>query len=165
MHKTLNTLLLFVTLVFFWLWLNVSLASDVIIAGLVVSFVIALIFRHRLSVLADLRFTPRALAFAVLYFPYFIKELVKSNINVAKIVLSPKLSLNPGIVKVRTKLKSRLGRLLLANSITLTPGTLTVELSDEWLYIHWITVDSPDIEGATASIVAGFEYYLEAIYG
>jgi multicomponent Na+:H+ antiporter subunit E len=66
---------------------------------------------------------------------------------------------------VRTRLKSRMGRLLLASSITLTPGTLTVELQDEWLYVHWVRVDHDDIEGATASIVAGFERYLEVMYG
>jgi multicomponent Na+:H+ antiporter subunit E len=58
-----------------------------------------------------------------------------------------------------------MGRMLLANSITLTPGTLTVELDGEWLYVHWVNVQSPDIEGATASIVAGFERYLGVMYG
>ena len=96
---------------------------------------------------------------------YFSKELVKANGRLAKIVLSPSLPISPGFVKVRTKLKSRMGRLLLANSITLTPGTLTVEMEDEWLYVHWITMDAPDIDGATAEIVAGFERYLETMYG
>jgi multicomponent Na+:H+ antiporter subunit E len=58
-----------------------------------------------------------------------------------------------------------MGRLMLANSITLTPGTLTVEMDGEWLYIHWVNVQSPDVEAATAEIVAGFERYLEVIYG
>ena len=83
----------------------------------------------------------------------------------AKIVISPDLPLNPGIVKVRTKLKTAMGRMLLVNSITLTPGTLTVEMDGEWLYIHWVSVDSPDIEVATAGIVGGFERYLEVMYG
>lgn len=54
---------------------------------------------------------------------------------------------------------------MLANSITLTPGTLTVKIEDEWLYVHWVRVESDDIEVATATIVAGFERYLEIIYG
>jgi multicomponent Na+:H+ antiporter subunit E len=54
---------------------------------------------------------------------------------------------------------------MLANSITLTPGTLTVELRDEWIYVHWVTVESADIDAATAEIVAGFERYLEVMYG
>jgi multicomponent Na+:H+ antiporter subunit E len=165
MKNPLNFILLFATLIFFWLWLNGSLAGDVFIVGVVSALIIALLFRGGLAVFSNLKPTPRALGFTILYILFFIKELVKSNISLAAIVLSPRLPINPGIVKVRTRLKSPMGRLLLANSITLTPGTLTVELEGEWLYIHWVTVDSTDIEGATASIVAGFEHYLEVMYG
>lgn len=157
--------LLFAALFVFWLLLNGSLATDVVAAGFVASLLIALFFHRSFSVFAEFRATPRAFATAVTYIFYFIKELVKSNLKLAAIVLSPALPLKPGIVKVRTKLKSRMGRLLLANSITLTPGTLTVELDGEWLYIHWVTVESDDVEAATQSIVAGFERYLEVMYG
>jgi multicomponent Na+:H+ antiporter subunit E len=126
---------------------------------------VAQVFAGDLSFLSEFRATPRAFAAALLYVPYFAKELVKANLAVARIVLSPALPLNPGIVKVRTRLTSRIGRALLANSITLTPGTLTVEMDGEWLYIHWVTVDSPKVEEATAAIVSGFEGYLEAMYG
>lgn len=165
MKNPLSFILLFATLVFFWLWLNGSLAGDVFVVGLAPAFVIALLFRDRIAVFSDLNPTPRAIGYSMLYVLFFIKELVKSNISLAAIVLSPRLPINPGIVKVRTRLKSRMGRLLLANSITLTPGTLTVELQGEWLYVHWVTVESTDIDGATASIVAGFEQYLEVMYG
>jgi multicomponent Na+:H+ antiporter subunit E len=90
---------------------------------------------------------------------------VKSNLLLTSTVLTPSLPIKPGIVKVRTRLKSRMGRLMLANSITLTPGTLTVAMDGEWLYVHWVNVQSEDIEAATAEIVAGFERYLEVIYG
>ncbi len=122
-------MLLFTTLFLFWVWLNGSLASDVIIVGLIASFVIAVMFRGGLSAFSDLHPTPRAIGFSVLYVFFFFKELVKSNLSLAAIVLTPGLPLTPGIVKVRTKLKSRMGRMLLANSITLTPGTLTVEMT------------------------------------
>ncbi|MBK9160250.1 MAG: Na+/H+ antiporter subunit E [Nitrosomonadales bacterium] len=164
MQKVPSLLLLFASLILFWVWLNGALVNDVLIIGLAISIVIAWFFRGGLAVFSDLNPTPRALGYAVMYVFFFISELVKSNLKLAAIVLSPDLPVNPGIVKVRTRLKSKMGRLLLANSITLTPGTLTVELSGEWLYIHWVTVDSPDIEGATASIVAGFERYLEVMY-
>jgi len=165
MQKFLSFMLLFATLVFFWVWLNGSLATDVLFAGLIASFVIALMFRGNLSAFSDLHPTPRAIGFSVLYIFFFLKELFKSNLSLAAIVLTPGLPLTPGIVKVRTKLKSRMGRMLLANSITLTPGTLTVEMTGEWLYIHCVTVNSTDVELATANIVAGFEHYLEVMYG
>jgi multicomponent Na+:H+ antiporter subunit E len=68
-------------------------------------------------------------------------------------------------VRVRTSLKSRLGRLVLANSITLTPGTITVETRGEILYVHWINVEGDDIEATTQRIVEKFEGYLEVICG
>lgn len=157
--------LLFATLFGFWILLNGSLAGDVLAVGLITALLIALLFRISLAVVSELRMTPGALLAALGYVFFFARELVKSNLNLARIVLSPALPLNPGIVKVQTRLKSRMGRLLLANSITLTPGTLTVELDGEWLYIHWVTVDSADIEAATAAIVSGFEDYLEVMYG
>jgi multicomponent Na+:H+ antiporter subunit E len=156
---------LFATLLFFWVLLNGSLANDVLSVGAIASAVIAFFFRGNLAWFSELKLTPRALATTVAYVFYYIKELVKSNVNVAAIVLSPSLPVNPGIVTVRTRLKSAMGRMLLANSITLTPGTLTVDMDGEWLHIHWVTVDSPDIEGATQAIVAGFERYLEVMYG
>lgn len=157
--------LLFASLLVFWFLLNGTLAWDVIVAGVIAAAVIALAFAGDLSFLSEFRATPRAFIAALLYIPYFAKELIKANLSVARIVLSPALPLNPGIVKVRTRLKSRIGRALLANSITLTPGTLTVEMDGEWFYIHWVTVDSPKIEDATVAIVSGFESYLEPMYG
>ncbi|MGB4335179.1 MAG: Na+/H+ antiporter subunit E [Chromatiaceae bacterium] len=156
---------LYFILLTLWLMLNASLAPDVLLLGVVAALVIAGLFRSRLSPLTEFRATPAALGAAPLYLLYFLKELVRSNLRLATVVLSPGLPMSPGIVKVRTRLKSRMGRLLLASSITLTPGTLTVELQDEWLYVHWVQMDHDDIEGATASIVAGFERYLEVMYG
>lgn len=165
MTKARDLSMLFATLLAFWLLLNGSLASDVLLVGVITALVITLIFRNGLSVVSEFRFTPQALMAAPIYVAYFLKELVKSNLRLAGIVLSPALPLHPGIVKVRTKLKSGMGRLLLANSITLTPGTLTVEMDGEWLYVHWVTVEGEDMEEATASIVSGFERYLEVMYG
>ena len=75
------------------------------------------------------------------------------------------MPIRPGIVKVKTKLKTAAGRTMLANSITLTPGTLTVDITDDdHLYIHWINVKSDDIEQATHHIVAKFEGVLRRIF-
>jgi multicomponent Na+:H+ antiporter subunit E len=160
-----GTALLFATLLLFWVLLNGSLASDVLAVGGVASALIAIFFRGNLAWFSELRLTPKALLTTVAYVFYYLKELIKSNVNVALIVLSPDLPVKPGIVTVRTRLKNPMGRMLLANSITLTPGTLTVDMEGEWLHIHWVSVDSPDIEGATQAIVAGFERYLEVMYG
>ena len=165
MNKAKDLLLMFAALFAFWVLLNASLASDVLVVGAVAAALITFLFINGLGFFSELRLTPRAVITTVLDFLFFIKELVKANLNLARVVMTPSLPLNPGIVKVRTRLKSKMGRLMLANSITLTPGTLTVEMLGEWLYIHWVTVDSADVDGATAAIVSGFEDYLEVMYG
>jgi multicomponent Na+:H+ antiporter subunit E len=163
--KEKGLLIPFLTLLLFWILLNGSVATGTLLVGVVAAFLITFFFRRGLACFAELRLTPRALMATVQFVIYFLKEMVKSNFKLAAIVLNPALPINPGIVKVRTKLKSPMARLLLANSITLTPGTLTLELEGEWLYVHWVTVESVDIEVATESIVAGFERYLEVMYG
>lgn len=164
-NKVRDQVVLFVTLLIFWIMLNGTLAAENITMGILVSLSISILFRNGLSFFTEFRATPQAFVAGVLYYAYFFRELVKSNFKLAAIVLSPSLPIKPGIVKVRTKLKSRMGRLMLANSITLTPGTLTVELDGEWIYVHWVTVESTDIDEATNLIVAGFESYLEVMYG
>jgi multicomponent Na+:H+ antiporter subunit E len=85
---------------------------------------------------------------------------------VAYRVIHPDLLINPGIVKVKTSLQSDIGLTLLANSITLTPGTLSVDIDKDnsVLYIHWIDVQSRDIEEATRTIVERFERILRNIF-
>lgn len=155
----------FTALFVVWLGLNQSLAGDVLLLGTAVCLMLVLLFREGAAVFAEIRLTPRALLATLGYIGYFLRELVRANLSVAKIVLAPDLPVHPGIVMVRTALKSRMGRLMLANSITLTPGTLSVALEGEWLYVHWVNTTTTDVEKATAEIVAGFEAYLEVMYG
>ena len=163
--KARDIAVLFLTLMLFWVILMDTLAVDSLFVGALISLSVALLYRDGLSFFTELRMTPESLAAGVRFYGFFFHQLVKSNIRLASIVLSPALPIQPGIIKVRTGLKSRMGRLMLANSISLTPGTLSVEVTGEWLYVHCVTVGATDIEGATEEIVAGFERYLEVMYG
>jgi multicomponent Na+:H+ antiporter subunit E len=100
------------------------------------------------------------------YVPVFIWECIKANIDVAYRVGHPDLLINPGIVKVKTTLKSDTGLTFLANSITLTPGTMCVDIDEEngFLYIHWIDVKDKDIQKATEIIVRTFEDILRKVF-
>jgi len=111
------------------------------------------------------RITPVRVAWSLAYIGYLFIAIVKANFDVAGRIVRRKIPLNPGIVTVRTRLSSSLGRTVLANSITLTPGTLSVEIKGDLLYVHWIDVAETDLEKATSEIVAGFEKYLEVIFG
>jgi multicomponent Na+:H+ antiporter subunit E len=83
---------------------------------------------------------------------------------VAYRVLHPRLPIKPGIVKVKTNLTSDIGKTFLANSITMTPGTITVDIVDEYLYIHWIYVHSMDPEVYTHRIMGRFEKFIKRIF-
>ncbi len=160
-----NPVILFATLMLFWLMLVNSLAPDTLLIGALVSLIIALLYRDGLSFFTEFRWTPQAIVAGVAYYAYFFRQLVRSNLRLAAIVVDPALPIEPGILKIRTGLESRMGRLMLANSITLTPGTLTVEVEGEWLYVHCVTLGETDTESATREIAAGFERYLELMYG
>ena len=71
-----------------------------------------------------------------LYWPWLFWEIVKSNLNITKIILDPKLPINPRLIQYRTDLGSNPAVVLLGNSITLTPGTVTIEVSSSELEIH-----------------------------
>jgi len=148
-----------------WLLLNASLSPVIVVAGIAVALIITVFFSARHPVFRDMKLNPKAISYFFIYLFVFTFELIKANFDVAGRVLSPSLPINPGIVEVKTRLKSKIGRLALANSITLTPGTLTVDIKEDSLFIHWIDVTSTDIEGATKKIVGNFEKYLEVIYG
>ncbi|PKL09135.1 MAG: hypothetical protein CVV51_05390 [Spirochaetae bacterium HGW-Spirochaetae-7] len=148
-----------------WMLLTAPWSGQEAIAGAIIAILVAFLPLFPASLLGDLKLGPKALVYMVAYFFVFIKALVLSNLDVAFRVLHPKLPIDPGIVKVRTRLKTPLGRLLLANSITLTPGTITVEMRGEDVFVHWIKVAATDPESATEAIVTGFEKYLEVICG
>ena len=100
------------------------------------------------------------------YLPLFIWECIKANIDVAYRVIHPNRPINPGIVKVKTSLKSDTALTFLANSITLTPGTLSVDIDEMggFLYVHWIDVQDKDVQKATKIIVEKFEWILRRIF-
>ncbi len=149
-----------------WVAWTQSLDPQELAAGAVLSVLVALLAGGMPFRAETLRiFQPRRFAYALAYLPYLFKEIVKANLDVARRVVSPALPIRPGIVRVRTKLRNPIGRLVLANSITLTPGTLTVDIRGDDLFIHWIDVRAKDVQSATEEIVAGFEKYLEVIFG
>jgi multicomponent Na+:H+ antiporter subunit E len=163
--KLKNILVSFTIAFIFWILLNNTLDPMILGTGVLLSLGISLIFCSRCDVFSELKLTPAALLYTLIYIIVFLYELIKSNLDVARRVITPALPINPGIVEVKTRLSSKMGRMILANSITLTPGTLTIDMVEDTLYIHWIDVKTENIEEATEKIVRKFEKYLEKIYG
>lgn len=162
---SLQFLNLWLTLLLIWVIANGTLALDSLITGVVVSAAIALAFASFARVYSVIRWSPKVVFYYLLYLAVFLTELAKANLNVMRLVFSPRIEIQPGIVEIKTELKSPIGRLALANSITLTPGTLVVDIKDDSLFIHWINVSATDPVGATEEISARFEKYLKVVYG
>ena len=93
------------------------------------------------------------------YWVWLIKEIMKSNVNVIRIILSPSLPISPIMVPFHACMKSDLARMIYANSITLTPGTITTGTEGDILRIHaltWHDVDGRE-EDAMADQICGLE--------
>ena len=152
-----GTIALLLLLAASWLLIVSSLAAAELIAGAVSIVVIVFLTSRSRDLFGGLRMSLKALLFTPIYLMVFLWQLIRSNLDIARRVLSPSLPINPGIAKARTQLQSPLGKLILANSITLTPGTLTLDVEGDSLFIHWVDVKGSDVNASTKAIVAGFE--------
>ena len=104
----------------------------------------------------------------IIFIPVYIWELIKANFSVAIKSLSPKLDINPGIVKITTDLNSDYGLAMLSNCITLTPGTITMDIYEDGdknaMYIHWIDAKTENTKEASEIIKGRFEYFVRRLF-
>lgn len=154
-----------VVLFLIWLFLTASLDPQELAIGAVMSIVVAA-FSYELFTTRGLgNLHPRRVAYAIAYIPYFLWAMIMANLDVAYRVLHPKRPINPGIVECKTVLETGAGKLALANSITLTPGTITLDIDGDKYFIHWIDVKDSSVEGASQNITRPFEKFLKVIFG
>ncbi len=155
---------LWLLLAFIWIAANSSLAVDSVATGIVLSGVLAFVFSRTDSVWNGLQISPSRLYHFICYTGIFAVELVRANLNMMRYVYAPRIDIKPGIVKIRVGLKSAVGRLSLANSIALTPGSLVIDIKDDAMFVHWLDVQTTD-EGEATRIIAGpFADHLEKTF-
>lgn len=154
----------FGALILIWIGFTTSLNPQELIVGAIVSLIIALLSFKSFTDKGLSFFQPKRIYHIFRFLITFFIALVKSNFDVARRVINPKLPINPGIVAYKTKLKNRTAKVFLANAITLTPGTLTVDIIDDELFIHWIDVISDNPEVIFNEIGADFEKILKEIF-
>lgn len=82
------------------------------------------------------------------YWSWLAREILRSNLHVARVILSPRMPINPRFVHFKSTQKSDMGVVVFANSITLTPGTVSVEIEDRSILVHALTDTVADPEGA-----------------
>ena len=153
----------------FWLLLTWSFETQELVAGAIVSLAAAL-FASRFFIhdKAFWLFNPAKFGALFVYIFVFLGELIKANIDVAKRCFGGCTNVNPGIVKVPVDLKPDYAQAMLANSITLTPGTITMEVVEEdgqpYYYIHWIDVAEQDRVKAGEIIKGRMENWIRRIW-
>lgn len=126
-------------LVLFLLWLifNGKITLEIVVFGVVISLAVYLFCRKFLGYslkreLRALRILPQGIGYCFV----LVAEIIKANCSVISLIVSPKYDPEPVLVTFRTDLKTGLARAVLANSITLTPGTITVELTQDEYRVH-----------------------------
>jgi multicomponent Na+:H+ antiporter subunit E len=152
-------------LTFVWVAANSSFAIESVVSGALISAALAYIFTQRTDIWQGLQFSLSRLYNFFRYTGVFVVELVRANLVMMRYVYSPRIDIKPGIVKVKTGLKTPLGRLALANSIALTPGSLVLDIKGDTLFVHWLDVRTIDPDEATRIIAGPFEGYLEKVFG
>jgi len=148
-----------------WPVVDGKLDIQVTVAGLIASALVAVLFHEMLPREHHVFISPVRFFWLLVYLPIYSYYVIMANFDVVYRALHPKMPINPGIVKIKTNLKTDSAITALANSITLTPGTMTVDVTDDgYLYIHWINVKSEDVEEATRIISQQFEWFIKKIF-
>ena len=127
-------------LVLFALWLLLSGIFEPLLLGLgVASSIVVVYIAHRMDVI-DHQGQPIHLTWrALLYFPWLVWEIVKANIDVARAIVRPAMAIEPRLLEIEAGQKDDLGRVIYANSITLTPGTVTIATEGSAFTVHALT--------------------------
>ncbi len=148
-----------------WIALAGSWDAQVVWAGIAVSIIVLLIMKEVPAQDLGKWINPVRYFWMIVYIIVFAYYIVKANLDVVYRVLHPDMPIRPGIVRVKTNLKTPTAVTTLANSITLTPGTLTVNATEDGvLYIHWINVLSEDDDEAAEHITKRFEWFIKRIF-
>ncbi|MFH1459062.1 MAG: Na+/H+ antiporter subunit E [Candidatus Omnitrophota bacterium] len=157
---------LFIICVLIWCGLNWPINRKWLIIGLGVSTIIALgsgdIFIRRPHILIHFK----RYFWLIYYLAFLSTQIIKANIYIIYCLCQPALSLHPGIVKVKTRIRSEMGLTVLANSITFSTGTCVVDIDNAngYIYVHWMDVKSQSIKPATELIVEKFEKILREVF-
>lgn len=146
----------FVVVYLFWLALCGTLHWQWLLTGLLVALLVSMVAGDLLQGRLP-RFSFKRLGY---FFAYLFKlawECIKANLDVAWRVVHPFTPINPDIVRIKTSLKRSISKTFLANSITLTPGTLTVDIDGNELLVHWLSVRTREKKRASKLIAGRFE--------
>ena len=127
-------------LVLFILWLLLSGFFEILLLSLGVGSVIAVVWiAYRMDVIDHEGHPIHLTVRAVFYWPWLTVEIIKANIDVAAAIVRRKMPINPSVIEVKATQETELGQVIYANSITLTPGTVTISVDKDIMTVHALT--------------------------
>lgn len=164
--KTKSRIIVFVFALLVWFALTDIKNYQEVLIGIAISLLITFLAGHFLITTEKSQHPVKRVIHFLFYILKFFWEMIKANLEVAYLVIHPMLPIKPGIVKIKTKLTKDSAITVLSNSITLTPGTLTIDINEQKkeLYIHWINVKTQEIDEATVEIGNRFEKTLTEVF-
>jgi len=164
MHKSVRLILTFFLLMVFWLILSFNFQPISILIGAIFSFLISLLsYDFFLKSNEGIRSNfIRTFWFSFIYIFVLLYEMFLASLDVVYRVIT--MDINPEVVMIKTDIKSDLGIVLLANSITLTPGTITIDIEGDHLYIHWLYARTTHFGRAAELIKGRLEHWLGRIF-
>lgn len=160
----------FILIFIVWIIFAGRMSLDVVVVGLVASLLTTVLFGEMLFRSSNRKFnlieSIHKLVLIIMFIPVFFYEAIKSALEVSGYVFKKDISFSPGIIKVRTRLTNVTAITILANLITLTPGTLTLDFdkSERAYYIHWINVKTREEAEARKELIEKFENWLDVIF-
>lgn len=155
---------LFIIALIFWLLITFNLSVENILTGVVASLVTTIVFGRYFTGKMRKFLQPARYLWFIVYLFVFAWEVLKANFDVAYRVIHPSMPIKPGIVKVKLGIQSEIARTMLANSITMTPGTISVDIIDDYIFVHWIYVSTDDPEEYSHKVSGRFEKYIKKIF-
>ncbi len=126
------------TLFGFWLLLSGYFTPFLLSAGAGCAIAVAA-FGRRMAVIDREGHPVYLTGRAFIFWPWLAKEIVKSAWDVSRIIVNPRLPISPNLIRVRTSQKTPEGVVTFANSITLTPGTISIDVSEKEILVHALT--------------------------
>ncbi len=129
----------------FGIWLLLSGIYEPLILSLgLASVILVVLISHRMDML-DREAVPLHLYWRIPpYWIWLMKEIVLANVHVARLILDPRLPISPRMIRVKATQNSDMGRVIHANSITLTPGTVSVEIEDDVILVHALSREAAE---------------------
>lgn len=157
-------LVLFFLALLFWVLLTWSLSTASLAAGLMVALITSVLFGKYFytSIYKLTQF--KRFYMVIPFLAFFTWQCIKANFDVAWRVIQRKIPIQPAIIKIPLVVQTELGRAILSCALSMTPGTIVIDIKEDMMYVHWIYVDKKDPDTYTTQRIRKFEKYISTIF-